>query len=417
MSEQRYQYAKEAYQKLGVDTDQALEKLANIAISMHCWQGDDLCGFENADGPTGGIAATGNYPGKPRTAEEMMQDIRTAFSLIPGKHRLNMHAVYAIGEPGEKIERNKIEPRHFKPWVDFAKELGIGLDFNSTFFSHPMADDGLTLSHPDEKVREFWIEHAKACRKIAAYMGKELGTPCLHDIWIPDGYKDVPADRIGPRRRLKEALDEIYAQPYDKKEMLDCVEAKLFGIGLESFTVGSHEFYMNYTAHNPDILCLLDSGHFHPTEVISDKLSSLLLFADKIALHVTRGVRWDSDHVVLLDEELKEIAKEIVRCGTDRVLIGLDFFDASINRISAWVVGMRNMQKALLYALLMPNDTLTNMQDTRKFTQQMALQEELKTYPFGDVWDYFCETQGVPVGTDWIAAVEEYEKTELSKRV
>jgi len=417
MLHQRYQYAKEVYQKIGVDTDEALKQLSKVSISMHCWQGDDLCGFENTDGPTGGIMATGNYPGKPRTADELMSDIAMAFSVIPGKHRLSLHAIYAIGRPGEKIERNRIEPRHFTPWVQFAKEHEIGLDFNPTFFSHPMADDGLTLSHPDTAVRNFWIEHGKACRKISEYIGKELKTPCLNNVWIPDGYKDIPADRIGPRNRLKYSLDEIFSEKYDKQYMLDSVESKLFGIGLESFTVGSHEFYMDYTMHNPDVLYLMDSGHFHPTETISDKISSLLLFREKIALHVTRAVRWDSDHVVLFEEELKEIAREIVQNNAlNRVLIGLDFFDASINRIAAWVVGMRNMLKAILYALLTPHVLLTAMQERREFTEKMILMEELKTYPFGDVWNYFCEINNVPCSGDWLNEVNRYVEKNFSDR-
>ena len=413
----RYESAKEQYAQIGVDTDLALETLAKVPISMHCWQGDDIDGFEEAGGASGGIAATGNYPGKARNPEELMQDIHMALSMIPGKHRLNLHALYAIGEPGEKVQRNKIEPRHFAPWVQFAKEEGIGLDFNSSYFSHPMAADNLTLSHPDPAVRDFWVEHGIACRKIADYMGAELGTSCLHDIWIPDGYKDFPADRIGPRLRLKDSLDRMLAEKYDPAHMQDCLEAKVFGIGVEAFTVGSHEFYMNYVAKNPDVLYLMDSGHFHPTEMISDKLSSLLIFADKVALHVTRPMRWDSDHVVLLDTETQEIAREIVRCDAlDRVVIGLDFFDASINRIAAWVVGMRNMQKALLNALLTPNADLRRMQEEGRFTAQMALQEELKTYPMGDVWDRFCEMQDVPVRGAWLDAVEAYAAKEFPKR-
>ncbi len=413
--QERYQAAKEMYQKIGVDTDKAVEKVLATPISIHCWQGDDVCGFENSGALSGGISATGNYPGKARTPEELMADFDKALSLIPGKHRINLHAIYAV-TGGEKVERNKLEPKHFQKWIDFAKERGLGIDFNPTFFSHPMAGDNLTLSHPDDKIRSYWVEHGIACRRIAAYIGKELGTPCLNNIWIPDGYKDIPADRIGPRARLKDSLDRILAEPMDKNYVLDAVESKVFGIGVEAFTVGSHEFYMNYAAKN-NILCLLDNGHYHPTEVVSDKIPAMLLFSDKLALHVTRPIRWDSDHVVLFDEELKEIAKEIVRCGAlDRVLIGLDYFDASINRIAAWVVGTRNMQKALLYALLMPHDTLKKMQDEADFTDLMVMQEELKSYPFGDVWDYICEQNNVPVKQAWMQDVRAYEKEILSSR-
>lgn len=413
--EQRYQNAKEMYQKLGVDTDKAVEKLMATPISIHCWQGDDVIGFDGSDSLSGGISTTGNYPGRARTPEELMADFDKAISLIPGKHRINLHASYAITD-GEKVERNKLEPKHFQKWIDFAKEHGMGIDFNPTFFSHPMVKDNLTLSHPDEEVRNFWIEHAIACRRIAAYIGKELGTPCLNNIWIPDGYKDIPTDRLAPRARLKDSLDKILAEPMDKKYVLDAVESKVFGIGLEAYTVGSHEFYMNYAAKN-NILCLLDNGHYHPTEMVSDKIPSMLLFYDKLALHVTRPMRWDSDHVVLFDDETREIAKEIVRCDAlDRVMIGLDYFDASINRIAAWVVGTRNMQKALLYALLMPHTCLKKMQDEADYTDMMMQMEELKTYPFGDVWDYVCEKNNVPAKEDWMKVVREYEKEVLSKR-
>ncbi len=415
MTNQRYESAKAMYAKLGVDTDAVLKKLADVKISVHCWQGDDVNGFENFGGASGGIAATGNYPGKARTPEELMADIDKALSLIPGKHKINLHAIYAITN-GKKVERSELKPEHFAKWVEFAKERGLGLDFNPTLFSHPMAESGLTLSSPDDKVRNYWIAHCKACRKIAEYMGKELGQPCLNNIWIPDGFKDVPADRYNPRRRLKESLDEIFAEPVDKRYVIDSVESKVFGIGVESCTVGSHEFYMNYAAKN-DVLCLLDNGHFHPTEVVSDKIPSMLLFADKLALHVTRPVRWDSDHVVLFDDELKEIAKEIVRCNAlDRVLIGLDFFDASINRIAAWVVGTRNMQKALLYAMLMPSKQLAQLQESGSFTELMVMNEALKEYPFGDIWDAFCEMEQVPLRQEWLAEVKEYEKNVLSKR-
>lgn len=412
---ERYLDAKERYAALGVDTDAAIETLKNIPISMHCWQGDDVLGFEGASSLTGGIQATGNYPGRARTPEELMADIDQALSLIPGKHRINLHASYAIFEDGEKVDRDKLEPKHFKKWVEFAKERGLGLDFNPTYFSHPLASE-ITLSSPDETIRKFWIDHGKACIKIAEYFATELGTPSLVNIWIPDGFKDIPADRMAPRARLKDSLDQILSVDYDKAKVYVAVESKVFGIGMESYTVGSHEFYMNYAAQK-GILCLLDNGHYHPTEVVSDKISSMLLFYDKLALHVTRPVRWDSDHVVIYDDETKEIAKEIVRNDAiDRVIIGLDFFDASINRISAWVVGMRSMQKALLYALLSPNKKLAQLQHEGRMTEVMMQQEEMKFYPFGDVWNYFCEVNNVPAKEDWFKAVQDYEKDVLSKR-
>ncbi len=412
---ERYELAKEQYGKLGVDTEAVLETLKNIPISMHCWQGDDVIGFDH-DGPlTGGIQTTGNYPGKARTPEELMADIEKAFSLIPGKHKVNLHACYAIFEEGEFVDRDKLEPKHFAKWVEFGKKNGVAFDFNPTCFSHSMAEDGLTLSSPDEKVRKFWVEHCKACIRISEYLATEQGSPCAMNIWIPDGIKDVPADRLGPRARFKQSLDEILAIPYDKEKVLVCLESKVFGIGMESYTVGSSEFTLSYAAKN-GIISLLDNGHYHPTEVVSDKIPSMLLFNDKIALHVTRGVRWDSDHVVLLDDETKEIAKEIVRNDAiDRVLLALDYFDASINRIAAWVIGMRNMQKALLYALLSPNKKLKALQDEGKFTELMQ-QEEIKTYPFGDIWNEFCERNGVPVGESWFKDVEEYEENVLLKR-
>lgn len=415
-NKERYKVAKEMYAGLGVDTDQALETLKNIPISMHCWQGDDVTGFDH-DGPlTGGIQATGDYPGKARTPEELMADIDKVLSFVPGKHKLNLHANYAIFEEGEFADRDKLEPKHFKKWVEFAKERGLGLDFNPTYFSHDKVKDGLTLSSPDEEIRRFWINHGKACIRISQYFAEELGQPCVMNIWIPDGYKDIPADRLGPRARFKDSLDQILSIDYDREKVLVCLESKVFGIGMESYTVGSSEFTMNYAAKN-GILSLMDNGHYHPTEVVSDKIPSLLLFSDKIALHVTRPVRWDSDHVVLFDDETREIAKEIVRNDAlDRVLLALDFFDASINRISAWTVGMRNMQKALLYALLLPNRQMKEMQDQNRFTELMVLQEEIKTYPFGAVWDYFCESQGVPVREEWFKEVQKYENDVLSLR-
>lgn len=413
-TKQRYESAKEIYKNIGVDTDKVLEQLKKVHISLHCWQGDDVSGFEGTS-LSGGIQATGNYPGKARTPEELMADMDQVFSLIPGKHRINLHAIYAIFEPGEEVDRDKLEPKHFAKWVEYAKERGLGIDFNPTFFSHPKASE-YTLSSPNEEIRKFWINHGIACLKISEYFAKELKTPCLMNIWIPDGFKDIPADRLSPRARLKDSLDQILATPYDKSLVNVAVESKVFGIGMEACTVGSHEFYMNYAAKN-NILCLLDNGHFHPTEVVSDKIPSMLLFSDKLALHVTRPIRWDSDHVVLFDDELKEMAKEIVRCNAiDRVLIGLDFFDASINRISAWVTGMRNMQKAMLYAMLSPSEKLASLQNERNFTELMMMQEELKFYPFGDVWNYFCEINNVPQKEDWFTVVKEYEKNVLSKR-
>lgn len=411
--EERYEAAKESYRNIGVDTDQVLENLKNVPISMHCWQGDDVAGFEGEGALSGGIQATGNYPGKARTPKELMEDIDKAMSLIPGKHRLNLHASYAVFEDGF-VDRDALEPKHFKKWVEFAKKRGLGLDFNPTYFSHPKAEEA-TLSSENEEIRQFWIRHGQACLRISEYFAEELGTPCTMNIWIPDGFKDVPADRKAPRARLKDSLDQILAAGYDKEKVNVAVESKVFGIGMESYTVGSHEFYMNYAAKN-DILCLLDNGHYHPTEVVSDKISSMLLFSDKVALHVTRPVRWDSDHVVLLDDETKEIAKEIVMSGTEHVLLALDFFDASINRISAWVVGMRNMQKALLTAMLRPNEKLKGLQENREFTELMVMQEELKLYPAGDVWNYFCEINGVPAKEDWFQEVKAYENNILLKR-
>lgn len=411
---ERYEAAKEIYKAVGVDTDAAVEALKNIPISMHCWQGDDVIGFDGAGALSGGIQTTGNYPGRARTPEELMADMDVALSLIPGKHRINLHASYAIFENGEAVDRDKLEPKHFQKWVEFAKERGLGIDFNPTLFSHPKAVNA-TLSSEVPEIRKFWIDHVIACLRISQYFAEELGTPCAMNIWIPDGFKDIPADRTAPRARLKDSLDQILAVDYDKTKVFVAVESKVFGIGMESCTVGSHEFYMNYAAKN-DVLCLLDSGHYHPTEVVSDKISSMLLFFDKVALHVTRPVRWDSDHVVLFDDETREIAKEIIRGGSDRVLLALDFFDASINRISAWVVGMRNMQKALLNALLLPDEKLAKLQEERNFTEQMMLQEELKTYPLGDVWDYFCEQNGAPVKTEWFDEVKKYENDVLSKR-
>lgn len=412
---QRFEEAKTIYKKLGIDVDEALKQLQTFPVSMHCWQGDDVVGFDGAGALSGGIQTTGNYPGKARNYQELMNDIDEVLKLVPGTKRINLHASYAIFEDGENVERNAIEPRHFAKWVEFAKARNLGLDFNPTIFSHPLAE-GLTLSSPDQKIREFWIEHCQACIRISEYFASELGTPCLMNIWIPDGLKDIPGDRLTPRKRFMESLDEILSINYDKNKVLVCLESKVFGIGMESYTVGSSEFTMNY-AKTRDILPLMDNGHYHPTEVVSDKLSAMLLFHDKVALHVTRPVRWDSDHVVLFDDETKEIAKEIVRNNAmERVLVGLDFFDASINRVAAWTVGMRNMQKAMLYALLQPYDMLKEAQDQGDFTQIMVINEELKTYPFNDIWDYYCEINQVPVRETWYDEVKKYETEVLAKR-
>ncbi|HKL79821.1 MAG TPA: L-rhamnose isomerase [Mobilitalea sp.] len=416
MTEQRYQSAREIYKAVGVNTESALEQLRNIPISMHCWQGDDVRGFDQKGPLSGGIQATGNYPGRARTPEELMEDIDKALSLIPGKHKINLHACYAIFEAYKWADRDQLVPEHFAKWVEFAKKRGLGIDFNPTFFSHPKAEE-FTLSSPDDNIRSFWIEHGKASLKISEYIANELGTPCVMNIWIPDGFKDTPADRYSPRARFKDSLDQILSIDYDKQKVLVSLESKVFGIGMESYTVGSAEFCLKYAAENR-ILCLMDNGHYHPTEVVSDKISSMLLFDEKIALHVTRPVRWDSDHVVLFDDETKEIAKEIVRNDAiGRVLLALDFFDASINRIAAWIVGMRNMQKALLYALLTPNKQLAKLQEEGKFTELMVMQEELKLYPFGDVWNYFCKTNQVPEKEDWFETVKQYEKDVLINRI
>ncbi|MCH5187006.1 MAG: L-rhamnose isomerase [Oscillospiraceae bacterium] len=409
----RYDEAKEIYASLGVDAEMAIEALRGATISVHCWQGDDVIGFDSKEALSGGIQATGDYPGRATTPEELMADIDKAFSLIPGKKKLNLHASYAIFD-GEIVGRDKIEPKHFKKWVDYAKERGIGLDFNPTFFAHPMVKDNLTLSSPDEEVRSYWVNHGKASVKIAEYFASETGVPCVLNFWIPDGYKDIPADRLGPRARFMKSMDEILTVPYDKEKVYITLESKVFGIGLESYTVGSAEFCLSY-ANSRGITPLMDNGHYHPTEMVSDKLSSLLLFSDKIALHVTRPVRWDSDHVVLFDDETKEIAKEIVaHDALDRVFIATDYFDASINRISAWVTGVRNLQKALLLALLRPTDKLKALQDNNEFTELMYLQEELKTAPFGDIWAEFLSREGVVA--DYLAEVKKYEKEVLVNR-
>jgi len=413
MLQERYEQAKKIYQNIGINTDDVLKQLKEIPISIHCWQGDDVGGFEGDGELSGGIQVTGNYPGKARTPEELMADLDQALSLIPGRHRINLHASYAIFED-EMVDRDQLEPKHFAKWVEFAKVRGLGLDFNPTYFSHEKSAVA-TLSSADEEIRAFWIEHGKRSIKIAEYFATELGTPSMLNIWIPDGSKDIPADRTAPRTRLKDSLDQITGIDYDKSKVYVAVESKVFGIGMESYTVGSHEFYMNYAAKN-DLLCLLDNGHYHPTESTADKISSMLLFAPKIALHVTRPVRWDSDHIVSYDDETREIAKEIVRHGSDRVLLGLDFFDASVNRVAAWIIGVRNMQKALLNALLTPHTRLSELQEKREFTELLALQESFKLYPVGDVWNYFCEQNGVPNTEGWLATVKKYEQDVLLKR-
>ena len=410
-----YELAKKRYAQYGIDTDQVLEALKNIPISMHCWQGDDVIGFEDPNGQlTGGIQTTGNYPGKARTPEELRSDIEKALSMIPGKHRINLHAIY--GDFEGDVERDRIEPKHFTKWVEWAKKNGVSLDFNTTCFSHPMSSSGMTLSHPDKNVRDFWIRHCKACREIAAYIGKELGSPSVTNFWFPDGMKDITVDKYGPRKRLMEGLDEIFSVKYPKEYTLDAVESKVFGIGAESYTVGSNEFYMGYAVSRGKLLCL-DAGHFHPTELISDNISAVFCYLDELLLHVSRPVRWDSDHVVILDDELKNIAAELVRNNfVGRTHIGLDFFDASINRIAAWVIGMRNMQKALLLAMLEPTAQLASYERDFDFTSRLAILEELKTLPSGAVWDYFCESNDVPVGDAWLTEVRKYEQEVLFKR-
>ena len=417
MANERFESAKIEYENTGVDVEAAINRLMNVPVSMHCWQGDDVKGFDQ-DGPlTGGIQTTGNYLGKSRTPEELMADMDKAMSLIPGKKKINLHASYAIFEEGEVVDRDKIEPKHFKKWVDFAKEHNVGIDFNPTFFSHPKVKDGLTLTSPDEETRKFWIEHGKACIRIAQYFAEETGIPCVMNIWIGDGFKDVPADRMGPRQRYKDSIEKILEQPYDKSKVKICVESKVFGIGVESYTAGSAEFTLSFAASHEGCLPLMDNGHYHPTELVSDKIPALLCYYPEIALHKTRGVRWDSYHVLLLDDETKEIAKEIVRCNAlDRVYMALDYFDASINRISAWVVGMRSWQKALLNAMLMPNEALKKLQNESRFTELMAIQEELKTMPFGDIWKEYCRRCGVDEDITWFTKVTEYENQVLSKR-
>ena len=414
--EKAYKLAREQYARLGINTDQVLQALGSVAVSLHCWQGDDVGGFENFGGAlTGGIMATGNYPGKARTPEELRADAAKALALIPGTHRFNLHAFY--GEfGGKKVDRNEIRPEHFKNWIDWAKSLGIGLDFNPTCFSHPKSADGFTLSHADKGIRQFWIEHCQASRAIGAVMGKALGSPAVTNVWVPDGMKDTPADRRGPRERLVKALDEVFKRPLNPKHNLDAIEGKLFGIGCESYTVGMHEFYLGYAVKNQKLVCL-DAGHYHPTENVADKISSVLCFVPEILLHVSRGVRWDSDHVVILNDDLLAIAQELVRGDyLRRTHIGLDYFDASINRIAAWVIGARNMLRALTIAMLDPIDKLKQLELAGDYTSRLALMEEAKTLPFAAVWDYHCLKQGAPVGEQWLAEVKKYERDVLSQR-
>lgn len=415
MTEKMYSAAKEIYAQAGVDTDAAIEKLKKTAVSVNCWQGDDVTGFLFSDTAlSGGIQATGNYPGRARNVKELRSDLEFAMSLIPGKHKVNLHSIYA--DTDEKTDLNEIEPRHYETWVEWAKKCGVGLDFNPTCFSHPMADSGFTVSSPNENVRDFWIEHCRRSRKIGEYFGRETGKKCITNFWFPDGFKDTPTDRETPRRRMMRALDEIFSLPIDERYNVDAIESKLFGIGAESYTVGSNEFCMGYALKNDKLVCL-DAGHFHPTEVISDKISSILLFTKEILLHVSRPVRWDSDHVVCFDDELRNIAHALVRTDLiERTHIGLDYFDASINRTAAWVIGVRNMLKALLYAYLEPTQMLIKAELDGDYTTRLAVMEDMKAYPFGAVWDYYCELMDVPVRNEWLCAVREYERSVLSRR-
>lgn len=414
----RFESAKEIYASYGVDVEAAMKTLAEAPVALHCWQGDDVTGFDH-DGPlTGGIQTTGNYPGKARTPEQLMADMDKAMSLMPGKKKLNLHASYAIFEPGEFVDRDKLEPKHFAKWVAFAKERNMGIDFNPTFFSHDKVKDGLTLSSPDQETRKFWIEHGKACVRISEYFAKETGVPCVMNIWTGDGFKDVPADRMGPRMRYKDSIEQILSEPFDRKLVKPCVESKVFGIGVEAYTVGSAEFTLSFAASHEGCLPLMDNGHYHPTEVVSDKIPALLCFYPEIALHITRPIRWDSDHVVLFDDETKEMAKEIVRCGglDGRVFMALDYFDASINRVSAWAMGFRSWQKALLAALCTPSEALKKLQDENRMTELMVEQEAVKTLPLGDIWNEYCERQGVPSDKNFFEEVRKYEEEVLSKR-
>ncbi len=412
-----YSEAKKIYAGFGIDTDAVLNKIKTLPVSLHCWQGDDVKGFDQ-DGPlTGGIQATGNYPGKARTPEELMADMEKVMALCPGMKKINVHACYAIMEDGF-VDRDKLEPKHFQKWVDFAKKYGMGLDFNPTFFSHPKVKNGLTLSSPDKATRDFWIAHGKACIRISEYFAKETGVPCVMNIWTGDGYKDIPADRMGPRLRYKDSIEQILAEPFDKSLVKPCVESKVFGIGVEAYTVGSAEFALSFAAMHDGCLPLMDNGHYHPTEVVSDKIPALLCFFDEIALHITRPIRWDSDHTVLFDDETKEMAKEIVRSDAlDKVYMALDYFDASINRIASWSIGFRSWQKALLSAMLTPNAMLKGLQDDNKLSELIVCQEAVKTLPFGEVWNEYCARQGCPSDFELFAEIEKYEKEVLALRV
>jgi L-rhamnose isomerase len=412
-----YKLARERYAALGVDTDKVRQALAKVPISLHCWQGDDVGGFESFGGELGGgLAVTGNYPGKARTPNELRADAEMAFSLIPGRHRFNLHAFYREFPQGERVGRDEIEPQHFKTWIDWAKSIGIGLDFNPTCFSHPQAASGFTLSDSNKAVRQFWIRHCQASREIGAAMGRALGRPAVTNIWIPDGMKDIPADRRGPRERLQQSLDEVFKKKLNPQHNLDAIEGKLFGVGVESYTVGMHEFYLGYAVKNQKLVCL-DAGHYHPTENVADKISSVLLFVPEILLHVSRGVRWDSDHVVVLNDELQGIAQELVRGDyLGRTHIGLDYFDASINRVAAWVIGARNMLRALCIAMLEPHAQYKKLELEGDYTARLALMEEAKTLPFGAVWDYYCLKEKAPVGEAWLERVKLYEKNVLSHR-
>jgi L-rhamnose isomerase len=417
MSKIPYELAREAYASLGVDTEKALTTLSKTPISVHCWQGDDVGGFESAStsAPGGGLAVTGNYPGRARTPDELRADLEKVFSLVPGKHRLNLHALY-LENGGQKVDRDAIETKHFEGWVDWAKKLGLGMDFNPSYFAHPKAADGFTLAHHDKGIREFWIEHGRRCRKIGADIGRALGSPCVTNVWIPDGYKDIPVDRTAPRQRLIESLDAIFAEKLSEKNEIDAVECKLFGIGSESYTAGSHEFYLSYAVSRQKAVCL-DAGHFHPTETLADKISSVLLFVPRLLLHVSRGVRWDSDHVVILDDPTRAVMEELVRGDfLNRTSIGLDYFDASINRVAAWIIGIRAAQKALLLALLEPLTALREAEQAGDYTRRLALLEESKAQPWGAIWDEFCSRSNVPAGAAWIDDVGKYEKDVLAKR-
>ena len=414
---ERYESAKEIYKSYGVDVEAAMSRLMEAPVSLHCWQGDDVTGFDH-DGPlTGGIQTTGDYPGKARTPEQLMQDMDKALSLMPGRKKLNLHASYAVFEEGEFVDRDKLEPRHFQKWVEFAKERNMGIDFNPTFFSHDKVKDGLTLSSPDEAVRKFWIDHGRACIRISQYFAEETGVPCVMNIWTGDGYKDVPADRMGPRMRYKESIEAILSEPFDRSKVKPCVESKVFGIGVEAFTAGSAEFTLSFAATHEGCLPLMDNGHYHPTEVVSDKIPALLCFYPEIALHITRPIRWDSDHVVLFDDETREMAKEIVRCdGLDRIYMALDYFDASINRVSAWAMGFRSWQKALLAALCTPNAALRKLQDENRMTELMVEQEAVKTLPLGDIWNEYCRRCGVVSDKEFYGEIKRYEDTVLATR-